>query len=72
MLYERGVYFGTRVFDANDKLGVALGLRASMEENGIKLTVGGPFDPVFGYKKFKVNKGNYLLFTNDSRVSADM
>ena len=72
VLYERGVYFGTRVFDANDKLGVALGLRASMEENGIKLTVGGPFDPVFGYKKFKVNKGNYLLFTNDSRVSADM
>ena len=27
---------------------------------------------MFGYKKFKVNKGNYLLFTNDSRVSADM
>ena len=70
--YERGVYFGTRVYDADNKLGVGLGLKASMEDNGVKLSVGGRQEPVFGYKKFTVNKDNYVLFTNDSRISADV
>lgn len=70
--YERGVYFGTRVLDANDRVGVALGLKASMESNGIMLSVGGRQDPILGYKKFSVNKDNYILFTDDQKVSADV
>ena len=70
--YERGVYMGTRVFDANNKLGVGMGLKASMEDNGIKLSVGGRQDPVLGYKKFSVNKDNYIMLTDDQRVTANL
>lgn len=38
--YERGIYFGTKVFDDKDKLGIALGLSASMIDNGIQLSLG--------------------------------
>ena len=42
-----------------------------MEHNGVRLTLGG-IDPVLGYKEFKVNKGNYIFFGDDQRLSADM
>lgn len=70
--YERGLYFGTRVLDADDKVGVALGVKASMEDNGIKVSIGGPLDPILGYKKFSINKDNYVMLTDDKRVSADV
>lgn len=69
--HEQSLYLGTRVFDARNRLGVALGLRAQMEHNGVRLTLGG-IDPVLGYKEFKVNKGNYIFFGDDQRLSADM
>ena len=69
--YQQSLYFGTRVFDDRDRLGIALGLKADMEPGGIRLALGG-IDPVLGYKKFKVNKGNYVFLANNSRISADM
>lgn len=71
-LYERGVFFGTRVLDSHDRLGVALGMKAAMEPGGIRISVGGPVDPVFGYKRFSVNKDNYIFLADNSRVSADI
>ena len=70
--YERGLYFGTSVLDAKERVGVALGLKASMESNGVMLSVGGRQDPILGYKKFSVNKNNYVLFSDDQRISADI
>ncbi len=69
--YKQSLYFGTRVFDDRDRLGVALGLKANMEPGGVRLMLGG-IDPVLGYKKFKVNKGNYIFFADNQRISADM
>ena len=69
--YQQSLFFGTQVFDDRNRLGVALGLKANMEQNGVRMSLGG-IDPVFGYKKFKVNKGNYVSFTDDNRISADM
>ena len=69
--YKQALYFGTQIFDNRDRLGIALGLKADMEQNGIRLALGG-IDPVLGYKKFKVNKGNYVFFADNSRISADM
>ena len=69
--HEQSLYFGTRIFDARERLGIALGLRAQMEHNGVRVSLGG-IDPVLGYKKFKVNKNNYVFFANDKRLSADM
>ena len=70
-LYEQALYVGSNVYDANDQLGVALGLKAQMEQGGVRLNLGG-IDPVLGYKKFSVNKDNYIFFANDHRLSADV
>ena len=43
-----------------------------MESNGVMLSVGGRQDPILGYKKFSVNKNNYVLFSDDQRISADI
>lgn len=72
IFYEKGLYFGTRLYDADEQLGVAMGLNASMEENGIKLSIGGRDEPILGYKQFTVNEGNYLYLGDDRRVRADM
>ncbi|WP_297143216.1 translocation/assembly module TamB domain-containing protein [uncultured Prevotella sp.] len=71
VFHEQSLYFGTRIFDARERLGIALGLRAQMEHNGVRVSLGG-IDPVLGYKQFKVNKNNYVFFANDKRLSADM
>ena len=68
---QSSLYLGTNVFDARQRLGIALGLKADMEPGGVRLTLGG-IDPVLGYKKFKVNKGNYVFFAENQRISADM
>ena len=69
--YERGIYFGTRVFDDKDKLGIALGLSASMVDNGIQLSLGKK-NPILGYKEFSVNEDNYILLQRDNRLSANL
>lgn len=69
--YKQSLFFGTRVFDDRNRLGVALGLKADMEQHGVRVSLGG-IDPVFGYKQFKVNKGNYVFFSDNKRISADM
>ncbi len=69
--YERGIYFGTRVFDDKDKLGIALGLSASMADNGIQLSLGKK-NPILGYKEFSVNDDNYILLRRDNHLSANL
>ena len=69
--YQQSLYMGTRIFDARERLGIALGMKADMEPGGIRLSLGG-IDPVLGYKKFKVNKDNYVFFADNQRISADM
>ena len=71
VLYEQALYVGTNVFDDKDRLGVALGLKAQMEQGGVRFNLGGT-DPVLGYKKFSVNKDNYIFFASDQRLSADV
>ena len=70
--YEKGLYLGTRIFDADEKLGVGFGLAASMVDEGISISLGDKRKPVLGYKEFSVNSGNYLLLGRDQRVSADL
>ena len=68
---QSSLYMGTQVFDNRERLGIALGLKADMEPGGVRLKLGG-IDPVLGYKKFKVNKDNYIFFAENQRISADM
>ncbi|MCM1079826.1 MAG: translocation/assembly module TamB [Bacteroidales bacterium] len=57
--------------DKTGRRGFDLGLSAMMTDNGIKVTIDSD-KPVLGYRKFSVNKDNYIAFNNDMRVSANV
>ena len=71
IIYDKGTILGTRLYDDRDQLGVRMGIRASMENDGFMFRFYGP-DPTLGYKEFKVNEGNYVFLGPDRRVSADV
>lgn len=70
-LTERGTTFEPKLYDWKNRLGLSAGLAANMEENGIRISFIGN-DAVLGYKSFNINKGNYILLSDSSRVSANL
>lgn len=70
-LAEHGSNISARIYDANGKLGVRMGLAAMMQENGIKVSLTDTH-PVLGYKTFTANDDNYLMLGRDMRVSAKL
>ena len=66
---ENGTNLTARLYDANNKLGVGLGVEATMEKNGLRFHSYGA-DPVLGYKTFHINNDNYVFLGDDRRVSA--
>lgn len=70
-LEERGSNIKAQIYDANDKLGVDVGLSALLQDNGIRISLIDPH-PILGYKKFTANQDNYLMLSDDNRVSANL
>ena len=70
-LQELGSNIDARIYDANNKLGVDVGLAAMLQENGVKISLIDTH-PILGYKKFTANEDNYLMLGNDDRVSANL
>lgn len=70
-LFEKGSGINVRFYDANEVLGLKLGMEASMETDGIRLHMLTD-DPVIGYKTFNVNNDNFLYLRSDRRISADI
>ena len=70
-LQVRGSNIAAKIFDANNKLGVDVGLAAMMQNNGIKVSLIDTH-PILGYKKFTANDDNYLMLGDDQRVSANL
>ncbi len=70
-LQERGSNIAAKIYDANNKLGVDVGLAAMMQDNGIKVSLIDTH-PVLGYKRFTANADNYLMLGDDQRVSANL
>lgn len=70
-LEGNGTHLSAHLFDADDKLGIGLGIRATMEEGGLRFHSYGQ-DPVLGYKTFAINDDNYIFLGDDSRVSANV
>lgn len=69
ILQERGATFGARVFDADNKLGLRLGMQAEMIDSGLQLHLI-PERPTIGYKEFTLNKDNYVFMARNGRVKA--
>jgi hypothetical protein len=59
------------LYDAKDKLGIQLGLLATMEQHGIRLSILGD-KPILGYKTFNANDDNYVFLGDDRRLSAKL
>ena len=57
--------------DEDGKTGVDLGLRADVEEEGIRL-VFSQAHPIIAYRRFDINENNYVFLGNDRRVEADI
>ena len=70
-LQEQGSNIDARIYDANNKLGVDVGLAALLLDNGVKISLIDTH-PVLGYKKFTANDDNYLMLGNDDRVTANL
>ena len=68
---DLGSNLKARIYDANNRLGVDVGLAAMLQPNGVKLALIDT-NPVLGYKKFTANDDNYLMLSDDGRVSADL
>ena len=68
-LQESGATLNLRYYDQKDVLGIRLGAVAEMQEHGIKMRLLTD-DPIIGYKKFNINKDNYVFLGDDKRVSA--
>lgn len=70
-MQEKGSDIKAKLYDANNKLGLDVGLAALMQDNGIKVSLTDTH-PILGYKKFKANADNYLMLSDDQRVSANL
>ena len=57
----------------NDKkqTGALIGLQAVLRDKGISLHVL-PENPILVYRKFQLNKNNYIFFNDEGRIHADM
>ena len=67
LLQEHGASFGVRYFDDKGVMGLRLGAKADMMEEGIRLHLL-PERPTIGYKIFTLNADNYLLLRHNTRV----
>ena len=60
-----------KYIDAEDTLGVSLGLVAEMGDSGISVHIE-PYRPLLAYIPFNVNEDNYIFLGRDKRVRADV
>lgn len=70
-LFETGSDINVALYDKEDKLGIKMGLRAMLEQNGIRVKLADT-NAVLGYRNFTANADNFVFLADDKRVSANM
>lgn len=73
-LEGREIGLNTRYIDAEDSLGVAIGLRAEMRDSGINVRVE-PYkgdEVMLGYVPFHLNEDNYIFMARSRQPEPDM
>ena len=66
---EHGAVAGLRFYDDRGQMGLRLGVKADMVDEGINLHLL-PERPTIGYKVFTLNKDNFITLRKDFRVNA--
>lgn len=68
-LSDTGADIQTKLYDANNRLGIDIGLIATMEHEGMRVRLNGE-KAILGYQYFHINEDNYIFMGNDKRISA--
>ena len=70
-IHEKAAGLNIKYYDAENRLGVKLGAKATLETDGIRLHMLTD-NTVLGYKTFDVNEDNYIFMGRDRRISAKL
>ena len=68
-IQEHGITLGLRFFDDKNQLGLRIGSKIDMEDNGLRFRLL-PSNPTIGYRVFTLNDDNYLFLQNNLRLQA--
>lgn len=68
---SQGAGVELRYLDSDGETGVELGLKASLDDNGVSLNLY-PEHPVLAYRNFTVNKDNYIFLGKDKSIRANI
>ncbi len=68
-LFDRNLGVDVRYFDAEQVLGIELGAHAEMRDSGIYVRLT-PDSPTLGYKRFHLNKDNFIALGRNLKVRA--
>ena len=69
LLQEHGVSMGIRIYDKSNDMGLRLGVKAEMEDEGMRFHLM-PQRPTIGYREFTLNDDNFLFLQNNLRLQA--
>ena len=70
-IFNGGVRMMVKYTNARNETGALIGLEAVLREGGISLHVL-PEEPILIYRKFQLNKDNYIFLSDKGRIHADM
>lgn len=70
-LHSTGAGLNLTYLDDKGKTGVDLGIRADLEENGVRFVLS-QTNPIIAYRRFNINDDNFVYLGNDRRVEANI
>jgi len=71
LFQEHGMSMGLRFFDRDQRMGLRLGAKVEMEQDGLRFHLL-PERPTIGYREFALNKDNFLFLRNDLKLQANV
>ena len=71
VIYDGSARMMVRYANARNQTGALIGMEAVLREGGISLHVL-PEEPILVYRKFRLNKDNYIFLSDKGRLHADM
>ena len=71
LFQEHGMSMGLRFFDRDQRMGLRLGAKVEMEQDGLRFRLL-PERPTIGYRIFTLNPDNFLFLRNDLKLQANV
>lgn len=70
-ILEKGANINAKLYDKDERLGVDVGVVATIEQNGVRAHLTN-VHPILGYIPFTANEDNYVFLGDDRRLSANL